>query len=507
MKFFNAQQLRDWDAFTLKHEPISSIKLMKRAADMASAIMSIDMEEGSLIYVFCGCGNNGGDGLVVAQNLSELFDVQVFIVNGTGNETPEFRHYLKKLKLPVKRVNTTADLPELDDADYIVDAIFGSGLSRPVTGPVANIINEINDSSCYILSVDIPSGLMADMHDHVEGTAIIHATETYTFQQHKPSMLLPETGQYCGQVYQLPIGLHPDFDPLEPVEFHWLAKDEVLEVFPNRKRFSHKGDFGHALLVAGSKGKAGAAIFAAKAASKSGCGLLSVECGKDISDIMQLSVPEAMLFEESMIPKITAVGCGPGLGTDDAAKVRLKYVLENFDCQLVFDADALNLFAKHKDLKIPEGSILTPHVGEFDRLFGASPNSYRRLMKAMEEATKRNIIIVLKGAYTVTCCPGEQVFINGTGNPAMAKGGSGDVLTGLITGFAAKRIRTDVASSSAVFLHGLAADLYINANDMESMTATDLIDYIPDAFRFLHTDPADLLPDEGFDEPPGFSMN
>ncbi|MSQ78545.1 MAG: NAD(P)H-hydrate dehydratase [Flavobacteriaceae bacterium] len=509
MKFYDAQQLRDWDAYTIKHEPISGNMLMKRAAEFCAMVMSVDMEKDCPVYVFCGTGKNGGDGLIIADSLKATHHVEVYVVNGTGSECPEFRHYLKKLKIHANQVNTTADLPEFEEGGYIIDAILGMGVNKPVIGILANIIEEINDSGCYIMSVDLPSGLQPEMHDHVEGSAIIKASETYPFQQVKPSMLLPETGKYCGNILMLPIGLHPDFANETPSDFYTFELEAMEGLLEPRQKFSHKGDYGHALLVVGSKGKFGAARFAAEACTKSGAGLLSVECGH-LSDMMQLSVPEAMIFDEVIIPKITAVGCGCGLGTDELAKVRLKYVLENFDCPMVFDADALNLFAKHKDLKIPEGSILTPHVGEFERLFGPSANGYRRLLKAKEMASKLQVTIVLKGTYTITCVPEGEICINTNGNPGMAKGGSGDVLTGLITGFLAKGMPPNVAAIAGVYMHGLAGDLAVQTLDMETMTASDIINYFSDAFRFVINGPESLLPDDEFpggNLPPGFSMN
>ena len=379
----------------------------------------------------------------------------------------------------------------------VIDGLFGSGLNRPLTGGFAAMVNYINQSEAEVVAIDIPSGLFGEDNRKNDSEAIIKASLTLTFGFPKLAFLFPENEQYVGEWKILDIGIHPDaiYETASP--YSLVTEEDISYSLKSRKRFAHKGTFGHALLIAGSKGKMGAALLSAKACLRSGAGLLTVHIPTRGESIFQTAFPEAMLRLDanpdyfSTVPEIgsySAVGMGPGLGQHLESAAAIERILQSSTKPVVIDADAINIMASNKDLfnKIPPRSILTPHPKEFDRLAGnASSSCTERLMKASELAERLQAYIILKGHYSALCHPDGKIDFCTTGNSGMATAGSGDVLTGIITGLLARGYKQEDACRLGMHLHGLAGDLAAKDLGKESLIASDIIQYLPKAFLRL----------------------
>jgi ADP-dependent NAD(P)H-hydrate dehydratase / NAD(P)H-hydrate epimerase len=502
MKLLSAVQIREWDQYTIQHEPIASIDLMERAAGKCVEWLERRNYTNQSFQIFCGKGNNGGDGLAIARMLAEKkCTVVVHILEFGHKGTDDFQQNLARLHqypdITTRFVQTEDQFPEINKTDMIIDALFGSGLNRGLEDVTANLVKHINQSGGTIISIDIPSGLFTDRSS--PGEIIIKAGHTLSFQCYKLAFMMAENSEYIGEVHILDIGLHPDF--LNSVSSQYEMTDDSLiySIYKPRNRFSHKGNFGHALLIAGSYGKIGAAILSARACLRSGVGLLSCHIPKCGYDILQSSVPEAMVmtdFNSSFITKIEddlskykSIGIGPGIGTAAETKTMLQDIIENYKMPVVLDADALNGIAAQKELmtKIPAGSVLTPHPKEFERLFGKTSNEFERIELALQKAKEFNCIIVVKGHHTFIATPVDTGFFNATGNAGMATGGSGDVLTGILTGLLAQGYRSVDAAILGVYIHGLAGDMAAEKQSMEAMIAGDITDHLSYAFLSLKT--------------------
>jgi NAD(P)H-hydrate epimerase len=359
-------------------------------------------------------------------------------------------------------------------------------------------VNTINESEAVVISIDMPSGLFAEKSSLPN--PIIKANHTLTFECLKPALLFPENEPYIGELSVLPIGLNPHFLDQLQSDFHYVDASFIKPLVKPRKRTSHKGNYGHALLIAGSKGKMGAATLSAKGALRAGVGLLTCMVPPTENMIMQIAVPEAMtltnLGEEATPINLfqdpspfTAIGVGPGIGQANEARSMLTKLIKAYKKPIVFDADALNILSQHPDLlsAIPKGSILTPHPKEFDRLFGPSSTDHERISKAKHWACQNEIIIILKGANTMISSIYKRVYFNSTGNPGMATGGSGDVLTGIITSLLAQGYVPLEAALLGVYIHGLAGDMARAEISEEALKAGDLVDYLGKAWKTLKT--------------------
>ncbi len=499
MKILSIEDIRAADSYTIANEPIKSIDLMERASAMIFKWLKKRIEKGSSVSVFAGPGNNGGDGLALARMLSGLsYEVEVNLVLFTQKFSDDFTQNLDKLKnlgnIVVNEIKSNENLVTLSAKTVIIDAIFGSGLSREVEGLAADVIRYINNQQCIKISIDVPSGMFADKSSRETAKTIVRADYTLSFQMPKLAFMMPENDEFTGNWHILDIGLHPDFiDAAETNNFFVLKKDIQANLL-TRKKFAHKGSFGHALLIAGSYGKVGAAVLATKAALRSGLGLLHVHIPGLACQILQTSCPEAMLSIDrydnyfSELPDLSpynAIGVGPGLGTQHQSQMALKLLIQNAYVPVVFDADALNILAGNKTWLafLPGNSVLTPHPKEFERLVGKWADDFERLELQRQFAVKYNVAVVLKGANTSVCLPGGDVYFNSTGNPGMACGGSGDVLTGLITGLIARGYAPSIAAVAGVFVHGLAGDIAAKKYGHEAMMAGDIINCIPAAFK------------------------
>jgi hydroxyethylthiazole kinase-like uncharacterized protein yjeF len=497
MKILSARQVRELDAYTITHEPIASIDLMERASRLFTdwflrQFSNIDAP----IAVFCGPGNNGGDGLAIARLLHRSFYNVTVCRCAIGSDTSaDFQSNWRRLPDLTRKVLNQGDpFPTLPAHTLIIDAIFGSGLNRPVTGYWAGLIEYLNGQDATIVSVDIPSGLMADAPTT---SACIHANFTFSFEIPKLAFLFPENQDAVGNWTSASIGLSKSFIETAETPFHYIEKNDVMCLLHHRHKHDHKGAFGHALLVAGSYGKVGAAILAARACLRSGAGLVTVHAPRCAYEIMQMSVPEAMMSVDphryylSEVPELKpykAVGLGCGLDQRRSTVDALWQLLEQYRRPLVIDADALNILAKSPERLslVPPNSILTPHPGEFERLFGPSANSFERNALQRQKAQELGVFIILKGAYTCIACPDGTCYFNSTGNPGMATGGSGDALTGLLTGLLAQSYSPFETALLGVFTHGLAGDLAAEKLGHEALIATDIIDHIGVAFRMLN---------------------
>lgn len=500
MKIFVANQIRALDAYTIDHEPIASIDLMERASlAFTNWFIEQNPDEDIPVCIFCGPGNNGGDGLAVARLLHNRFYTVTVILCAIGPDTtPDHKINARRLPDGIKSsqivLKKEDPFPPLKHGWIVIDAIFGSGLSRPVEGYWGTLLEYINNLENTVISIDIPSGLFADQHT---SGSIIMADQTLSFELPKLAFLFPENQNYVGEWHTRSIGLSTHFQQNEKTPYFFTTQQEAKLLLKPAKKFDHKGTFGHALLIMGSYGKIGAAVLAAKACLRTGCGLVTVHLPKCGYQIMQISAPEVMVHIDDnelnfsrapAMEKFSSVGIGCGLDTNGLSKKGLHQVIQTAPKPLLLDADALNILSENKTWlrELPPNSILTPHPGEFKRLFGESANDFEQNKLQCQMAQELEIIIILKGAHTCIASPDGNCYFNSTGNPGMATAGSGDVLSGMITSFLAQGYDPLEASILGVYLHGLAGDLASQQYGMKSMIAGDLIESIGKAYKILN---------------------
>lgn len=503
MKIFTSKQIHELDAYTIENEPIASLDLMERAASVIALAIMQRWQKNVPFVVFAGPGNNGGDALAVARMLAEKqYKVTTYLFNIKNHLSDDC--YANKMRLrDCKRhgdfieVTEQFDPPELTADTVVVDGLFGSGLNKPLTGGFASLVKYINASDCTVVSIDLPSGLMAEDNTYNVSSNIIHADLTLTLQMKKLCMYFADCQEYLGDVEVLDIQLSEQWIADTHSNFTIVERDNVVSLLRHRGDFDHKGTMGHALVIAGCYGMAGAAVMAAKACLRSGVGKVTAHIPQRNYDIMQISVPEAIVhidkddrcFSETVdVAPYDAVAIGPGIGQRDTTAVALISQVRRTDKPLVLDADALNLFGSRQSWlqQLPQGTLLTPHPKEFDRLDGSdSTSNYERLSKARDMAQRLQVYILLKGHYSALCQPDGSVIFNSTGNSGMATAGSGDVLTGIIVGLMARGYNQASAAVVGVYLHGLAGDIAAERLGRESLIATDIIDALPMAFRQL----------------------
>jgi ADP-dependent NAD(P)H-hydrate dehydratase / NAD(P)H-hydrate epimerase len=499
MKVFEARQIREIDEYTILHEPVESIDLMERAATGCVNWLSSCINSEEHIRIFAGPGNNGGDGWAIArimanrgyQNIS-LYLLQISRIISADSVVNRNR-LGEQNKVPVFEISSERDFPPIEGHEIVIDALFGSGLSRPLEGLSASLVKYINASGCTIIAIDIPSGLRTDGQGTNSENAVIRASHTLTFEFPKRSFFYAENAIYTGKWHIISIRLHPAVILEKETPYHYMLKEDISKIFRKRIKFSHKGLFGHALLIAGSYGMAGAAILAARAALRSGVGLLTSHVPQSVYSAIQGSVPES-IFDIDQDEKyfsglsggkhFSAVGIGPGMGTNDISVKAFESLLKNSDSPLVVDADALNILSEKPVLcsLLPAQSILTPHPGEFDRLAGKSDSGFIRNQKQIEFSGEFNVIVLLKGAYTSITMPDGTCCFNSTGNPGMSTAGSGDVLTGIILSLLAQGYPPSEAALLGAFIHGLSGDLAAADIGQQSLIASDIIDYLGKAF-------------------------
>lgn len=497
MKIFTAEQIRNCDQYTIKNEPVSSVHLMERAAEACVEWISENCNNHRNFAVFCGSGNNGGDGLAIARMLYQKgFDVDVF-TNTKAKFSPDAQENFKHVKeisgITIREFKEASGY-RFDSRTVIIDALFGTGLSRKLDGDIKDLVEFLNRKKNIKISVDLPSGLMADaISDH--DAVVFMADYTLSFQFWKKSFLHAETGKFAGKIEILDINLSQDYVEETETKYYVIDDEVIKKIFKVRSEFSHKGTYGKAVIIGGSYGKMGAAVLSTRAALKAGAGLtftLAPKCGYEI---LQTSDPEAMFMEggkdyiESFNVEETAVcGIGPGLGThENTAKGLLKF-LKNYTKPLILDADALNIISQNSESiqLIPEKSIITPHPKEFERLFGKTENSFERTELAKNKSREHQIYIVLKDHHTQIITPEGEVFYNITGNSGLAKGGSGDILTGIITSLLAQQYSEQEAAVLGVWFHGKAAEFAAEKYSKEAMLPSDVINEFGNVFSELN---------------------
>lgn len=503
MKIFRSEQIRHIDEFTIRNEPVSSVDLMERAAGKIRDWFTASFSNEKPVFIFAGPGNNGGDGLALARMLyKDNYKTNVFFVQVSDNTSPDWKinkeRLIRETDVPFSIITDPEQVPLLSESIVIVDAIFGTGLSKPVRGMVAEVIKKINGSLSTIVSVDIPSGLSDEDNSANDEENIIHADYTLSFQFPKLSFMFPENYKFVGKWKILPIGLHKEITDKTETPYFFMQKELIRSFLKTRKKFDHKGIYGHAFLIGGSYGKIGAVALGAEAALRTGAGLLTCQVPSGGNVIMQCLVPEAMIIsdksEEIISDKVisdpfTAAAIGPGIGTNIETQAVIYDLVKNWKKSLVIDADALNILSLNKNwLEIlPDKCILTPHPKEFERLAGKSSDSYERLRKQIDFSSKFNCVVVLKGAHTSVTSPDGRVWFNSTGNPGMATAGSGDVLTGMILALLAQGYDTLNAALTGVYLHGLAGDIAAERSGIESVIASDIILGIGEAYNRIRS--------------------
>ncbi|MCH7658016.1 MAG: NAD(P)H-hydrate dehydratase [Bacteroidetes bacterium] len=497
-KIFRSEQVRVIDEYTISNEPITSIDLMERAADTVFQWILNRYENNKKIKIFVGPGNNGGDGLAVSRMLAgENYSVMVYHVKFTENCSKDWGINYQRLKDQEKahvNILTGANtLPRISPDDLVIDAVFGSGLNRPVKGFPAEIVDHINTSGAEVIAIDIPSGLFSEDNSENDPGHIISARYTLSFQFPKLAFFFPDNEKFVGEWNVLPIGLHREIIKSTPANYYYLTGSFIKSKLKLRSKFSHKGTFGHALLISGHYGRMGAAVLASRACLRTGTGLVTSHIPRKGYEIIQNSVPEAMIsFDESDIffstmPDIEqydAIGIGPAIGMKNNTQKAFRELLETIKVPLVIDADGINILGENKEWleKLPKNTVLTPHPKEFERIAGKTPDGYNRIQKLIKFAKKYSIYVVLKGAYTAIACPDGLCYFNTTGNPGMATAGSGDVLTGVILSLLGQGYSPGDAAMTGVYLHGLAGDHGAKVLGEESLIADDIISYLGMAF-------------------------
>jgi len=500
MKIFSKEQIYNGDQITATKQNISSADLMERAGIQIFNWLHQRMQGTQVpIHVFCGIGNNGGDGLVLARHLvSHGYNVNTYVVNCSDKRSKDFLINYDRIKNVTKDwpmlLSCKEEFPIIGRDDIIVDAIFGIGLNRPADDWVKALFQYFRASKAFTLSIDIPSGLYTDKVPEDED-AVVWSGYTLSIQSPKLVFFLPDTAKFFVQWDILDIGIDTEYLLTTEADSELIGKFEILPLYKPRDKFSHKGNFGHSLIIGGSYGKIGAVTLASRAALSSGAGLISAYAPKCGYTVLQSSFPEAMVLtdvDKNIITDIdfniepTVIGIGVGIGTDNLTISAFEAFLKQNKQPLVIDADGINILSKKKSLLelLPKDTVLTPHPKELERLVGTWKDDFDKLNKVKEFSKKYNLIIVIKGANTITIY-NDKLYVNSTGNPGLATAGSGDVLTGIITGLISQKYTPLEAAIFGVYLHGKSADIAIEDFGYQSLIASHIIEYLGEAYLDL----------------------
>lgn len=502
MKIFSSKNIKELDKATCEAQGIDSLTLMERAANAVAHEVSSRFLPSRRIVAFAGPGNNGGDALAVCRILADqgFSNIEVYLFNVSGKLSADCEEQKSRLPetdaIKFTEVIKAFTPPHISEEDVILDGLFGSGLREPLSGGFASVARHVNESGAYVVSIDIPSGLAAEWNPESKHRDIVHASLTLTFQFPKLSFLFSEHADILGEWKVLDIDIDQKAMKATPTNWLLIESRTVRPLLHQRPLFCGKRDFGSAMIFAGSMGMMGAAVLCAKSCLKCGAGLATVHAPRTAMTILQTAVPEAM-FEpdrnERLITDMSlhhthqAVAVGPGIGTGESTVDALESLLKTCKSPLVLDADALNCIAKRPALlsMLPPRTVITPHIGEFDRLFGEQNSSEQRLKKAVEMARHYNIVIVLKSHFTMIVRPTGKVYFNSTGNPGMATAGAGDVLTGVIAAFMAQGFQPEHAATIGVFVHGLAGDIASDEIGEYGVVASDISDRLGRAIKAI----------------------
>lgn len=493
--------MQELDGYTIRQEPVSSINLMERAALAVTCEICNRWDNSTPIVVFAGPGNNGGDALAVARLLSQRgYQTEAFLFNINGKLSEDCQKNKERLEscpsVKFQEITSQFEPPQLTAGKIVIDGLFGTGQNKALNGGFASLVKFINASPADVVSIDMPSGLMCEDNTYNVRGHIVRSRLTLTFQLPKLALLLADNQPFVGELKILDIGLSQEGISHMDTPFCLTEENEVRLMLRKRNPFGHKGTFGHVLLIAGRYGMAGAAILAAKACLKSGVGKVTVHTPVRNNDILQISIPEAILSHDQnqeiftspvSSEKFNALAIGPGLGTEHSSAIAFIEQVRHAHIPVLIDADGINILSEHKGWiqQIPQDCILTPHPAEMQRLGNRSIDSYSTLAEAIEMATRHKFHIILKGHYTAVCTPEGKVYFNPTGNSGMATAGSGDVLTGIIVSLLAGKYPAENACRLGVYLHGLAGDIAARKLGEESVTASDIIEALPAAFLHL----------------------
>ncbi|WP_165748006.1 NAD(P)H-hydrate dehydratase [Cellulophaga sp. Z1A5H] len=503
MKIFSAKQIYQADKYTIEKQQIKSDELMERVAIQIFNWLHLRLQGAPVkIQLFCGIGNNGGDGVAVARHLQEHgYSIEVHIVNYSEKRSDDFLlnlNRLKERKIWPNFINSDSEFPEISKEDIVIDAIFGIGLNRNPDAWVVKLMQKINISEAFVLAVDLPSGLFTDKPVKNKD-AVVKANHILSFQTPKLVFFLPETGVYANQWEIIDIGIDAEFIANTEVEYELISKLEVLPTYIPREKFAHKGTYGHALIIGGSYGKIGAVQLTSNSCLRAGAGLVTAYLPKCGYVPMQTAVPEIMVLtdeHEEFITKMKfeitpdVIGLGIGLGTANETQKALGNFLKKNKTPLVLDADAINILALNEAFlkNLPAQTVLTPHPKELERLLGKWKDDFDKLKKAKAFSKKYDCVLVIKGAHTITVYDNKG-YINTTGNPGMATAGSGDVLTGIITGLIAQGYGALKAAIFGVYLHGTSGDIAVEKLGYQALTASALIDSLGNAYIDLFKQP------------------
>ncbi len=496
MKILTASQIRELDKVTIATEPIRSIDLMERASRVLADWFMENFSPRHKVYLFCGPGNNGGDGLAVARMLAQnKYQVTPCLVLSGDRVSEDTMINLERLEksTEVRRIAKVEDIPDIAPGSYIIDALFGYGLNRPLEGLFKEVVIRINQSDAAVVSIDVPSGVIPDSLDI---PLAVKADFTMTFQVPKLSFFTPEGGDYIGRLIVLDIRLDKDFLAQAQSPYHYVEARDIRRLIKPRRKFSHKGDFGKVLLAGGSSGKGGAIALSARACLRSGAGLVTVNIPGGVELAVNQHLVEAMTIADSNHKWLTTppdirdfdvLGIGPGMGQNSDTISYFKLMLDKTKSPVVVDADAINILAGNRDMlsMLPPQSILTPHPGEFRRLVGDFDDGFDALKMARAFCEEYAVIIVLKTANTAIIVPDGNIYFNSTGNPGMATAGSGDVLTGIITSFLGQKLSPADAALAGVYIHGLAGDFAAKEKSYHGLIASDIIENLPKAFQAI----------------------
>ncbi|TWR30318.1 NAD(P)H-hydrate dehydratase [Mucilaginibacter pallidiroseus] len=487
-----SSQIREADAYTIANEPISSIDLMERASKaFVGWFVNHFQDKEQAISVYCGTGNNGGDGLAIARLLCEhsFCNLSVFVARFSEKATANFQTNLERLKaanIQVNELTSGAELPS-ETAEIIIDALLGSGLNKPLAGDYKKLVEHLNTIDATKVAVDVPTGFYTE-GDIPDDATVLKADLVITFQLPKINFLLPESAAFMHKCEVVQIGLSQDFLCQVDTTYYYIEEQDIRQIYKARGRFSHKGTYGHALIIAGKDETMGAALLSSSACAHAGAGLTTACIPQRGLTALNSYQPEVMvvLRESDKLPevdwdKFTTIGVGPGIGKGDDTLALLKAISEKFNKPIVVDADALNVLAGNNELlaKLPKASVITPHMKEFDRLFGEHKNWWQRLQTAKKKAIELGLHIILKNDFTITAAPNGKLYFNSTGNPAMASGGMGDVLTGIITALLSQTYSPLHACLLGVYLHGKAGDELALPNRMQVVLPGAIIKQLP----------------------------
>lgn len=466
-----AKQIKEGDAYTITNEPVSSLDLMERASKaFVDVFIELYPDRAKTIAIYCGMGNNGGDGLAIARLLAinGYLQLGVKIDRFGERSSDDFNANLQRLPQAGVTIDELRSSSELiiEDADIIIDALLGNGLNKPLEGDYQNLAVWINNLNKTVVAVDVPTGFYGEGELDPNAT-VIKCDLAITFQQPKINFLLPDSKAYLKSWRAVDIGIDHHFIDQLDSPYRFVEEEDICSILKPRERFSNKGTYGHALIVAGQAKTMGAALLCSSACVQAGAGLTTACIPQSGLTALNSYMPEimAVVREGDDLPDIewgrfTTIGIGPGLGNDDASMALVTEVFTNFDRPVVVDADALNILSNHKPLWecLPKGSVLTPHMKEFDRLFGDHANWWQRIQTAKQKAAELQICIVLKNDYTIIASPEGKLYFNSTSNAAMASGGMGDVLTGIITALLSQKYSSLEACLAGVYIHGKAGD-------------------------------------------------